>query len=151
MRIGVLKEAQEGETRVAATPNTVAQLVTLGYEIVVEAGAGALSSFNDAAYATAGASIGDPFETQVVFGVNAPSREQLDRLAPHTTLISWLSPMFDEALVADLAKRPRSRSMPYPGSAGRSRWTCSARWPISPATERSSRRRTNSGVSSPVR
>jgi H+-translocating NAD(P) transhydrogenase subunit alpha len=108
MRIGVLKEAQAGETRVSATPNTVEQLLKLGYEVVVEPGAGELSSFSDEAYAAAGASIGDPFEAEaeVVFGVNPPSPQQLDRLKPHATLISWLSPMLDEALVEDLAKRP---------------------------------------------
>ncbi len=102
----MLKEGQPGETRVAATPNTIAQLVKLGYEVVVEPGAGSLSSFSDTAYADAGAVIGDPFDAEVVFGVNAPIREQLDRLAPHTTLISLLSPMFDAALVEDLAGRP---------------------------------------------
>jgi H+-translocating NAD(P) transhydrogenase subunit alpha len=106
MRIGVLREAQLGETRVAATPNTVAQLVKLGYEVVVEPGAGQLSSFSDDAYETAGATIGDPFTGDIVFGVNAPSSEQLDELKPHATLISWLSPMLNEALVEDLAKRP---------------------------------------------
>jgi H+-translocating NAD(P) transhydrogenase subunit alpha len=106
MRIGVLKEAQTGETRVAATPNTVGQLVKLGYEVVVESGAGELSSFSDDAYKTAGATIGDPYAAEIVFGVNAPSSEQLDRLKPHATLISWLSPMFNDALVEDLAQRP---------------------------------------------
>ena len=106
MKIGIPKEAQAGETRVAATPNTVEQLIKLGYELVVEAGAGALSSFPDDAYVAAGAQIGDPFEAEIVLGVNAPSREQLDRLKPHATLISWLSPMLDQALVDDLAKRP---------------------------------------------
>jgi H+-translocating NAD(P) transhydrogenase subunit alpha len=106
MRIGVLKEAQTGETRVAATPNTVGQLLKLGYEVVVESGAGELSSFSDDAYETAGATIGDPYAAEIVFGVNAPSSEQLDRLKPHATLISWLSPMFSDALVEDLAQRP---------------------------------------------
>jgi NAD(P) transhydrogenase subunit alpha len=106
MRIGVLKEAQTGETRVAATPNTVGQLLKLGYEVVVESGAGELSSFSDDAYKTAGATIGDPYAAEIVFGVNAPSSEQLDRLKPHATLISWLSPMFNDALVEDLAQRP---------------------------------------------
>jgi NAD(P) transhydrogenase subunit alpha len=106
MRIGVLREAQLGETRVAATPNTVAQLVKLGYEVVVESGAGQLSSFSDGAYEAAGATIGDPFTGDIVFGVNAPASEQLDKLKPHATLISWLSPMLNEALVEDLAKRP---------------------------------------------
>ena len=106
MRVGIPKEAQAGETRVAATPNTVEQLVKLGYEVVVESGAGALSSFTDAAYEAAGATVGDPFDAEIVFFVNAPAGEQLDKLKPHTTLISWLSPMLDQELVDDLAKRP---------------------------------------------
>ena len=59
MIIGVLKEALPGETRVAATPATVAQLRGLGYDVVVEPGAGAASSFPDEAYVEAGATIGD--------------------------------------------------------------------------------------------
>lgn len=106
MNIGVLKEARPGETRVSATPNTVGQLVKLGYEVVVEPGAGELSSFTDQAYAEAGASIGNPFIADIVFGVNAPSKAQLDQLKEHATLISWLSPMLDQELVDDLAKRP---------------------------------------------
>ena len=106
MRIGIAKEAQAGETRVAATPNTVQQLIKLGYELVVESGAGALSSFTDAAYEAAGATIGDPFQAEIVLAVNAPASAQLDRLAPHATLISWLSPMLDQELVDELAKRP---------------------------------------------
>ena len=50
--------------------------------------------------------LGDPFEAEIVLSVNAPSAEQLDRLKPHATLISWLSPMLDQQLVDDLAKRP---------------------------------------------
>ena len=59
MNIGVLREARAGETRVAATPATVAQLLKLGYDVVVEAGAGAASSVSDRAYIEAGASIGE--------------------------------------------------------------------------------------------
>jgi NAD(P) transhydrogenase subunit alpha len=106
MRIGIPKEAQAGETRVAATPNTVEQLVKLGYDVVVETGAGALSSFTDEAYQAAGAAIGDPFQAEIVLAINAPDGEHLDRLQPHATLISWLSPMLDQVLVDDLAKRP---------------------------------------------
>jgi NAD(P) transhydrogenase subunit alpha len=106
MRIGIPKEAQAGETRVAATPNTVEQLVKLGYDVVVEAGAGELSSFTDEAYAGAGATIGDAYQAEIVLAINAPDSEHLDRLQPHATLISWLSPMLDQELVADLARRP---------------------------------------------
>lgn len=72
MNIGVLSEAQPGETRVSATPTTVAQLIKLGYEVVVDAGAGEASSFTDAAYVDAGATIGDARAADIVFGVNAP-------------------------------------------------------------------------------
>ena len=106
MIIGVLKEAAAGETRVSATPNTVGQLIKLGYEVTVESGAGELSSFPDAAYVEAGATIGDPLLADIVFGVNAPSKAQLDGLKHGATLISWLSPMLDQALVDDLATRP---------------------------------------------
>jgi NAD(P) transhydrogenase subunit alpha len=106
MVIGVLKEARPGETRVAATPTSVAQLVKLGYEVVIESGAGDASSFADAAYAEAGATIGDAVKQDIVFGVNAPSREQLDALKDGATLVSLLSPALDPDLVEDLAKRP---------------------------------------------
>ncbi len=102
----MLKESQAGETRVAATPNTVGQLLKLGYEVTVAAGAGDLSSFGDQAYIEAGAQIGDPFDAEVVLAVNAPSVGQRDSLRPHTSLISWLSPMLDQELVDDLARRP---------------------------------------------
>ncbi len=106
MIIGILKEAREGETRVAATPATVGQLVKLGYEVRVEPGAGGLSSFPDQAYVDAGATTDDPLEADVVLGVNAPSTEQLDQLRPGATLISLIGPALEPELVEDLARRP---------------------------------------------
>ncbi|UTI62257.1 Re/Si-specific NAD(P)(+) transhydrogenase subunit alpha [Paraconexibacter antarcticus] len=106
MVIGVLKEAQAGETRVAATPATVEQLLKLGYEVVVEREAGEASSFTDDAYVDAGASIGDALSADVVFGVNAPSKAQLDGLKQGATLVSLLSPRLDQDMVDDLARRP---------------------------------------------
>ena len=46
MIIGIPRESLPGETRVAATPQTVGQLIKLGYDVVVEAGAGVASSFS---------------------------------------------------------------------------------------------------------
>jgi NAD(P) transhydrogenase subunit alpha len=106
MLIGVLKEAEAAETRVAATPATVAQLLKLGYDVVVEAGAGDASSFADEAYEEAGASIGDPLSADIVFGVNAPSKAQLDGLKEGATLIALLAPRLDAEMVEDLGKRP---------------------------------------------
>ncbi|MDO4697039.1 MAG: NAD(P)(+) transhydrogenase (Re/Si-specific) subunit alpha, partial [Neisseria sp.] len=55
MRIGVPKESAPGETRVACTPATVTQLQKLGFDVVVERGAGLAASLDDAAYEAAGA------------------------------------------------------------------------------------------------
>ncbi|OBK89991.1 Re/Si-specific NAD(P)(+) transhydrogenase subunit alpha [Mycolicibacter sinensis] len=106
MIIGVLSEAQAGETRVSATPATVAQLTKLGYDVVVDAGAGAASDFPDEAYVEAGATIGDARAADIVFGVNAPSTEQLDAMKPGATLVSLLAPALNPDRVQDLARRP---------------------------------------------
>jgi H+-translocating NAD(P) transhydrogenase subunit alpha len=104
--VGVLKEARAGETRVAATPTTVAALQKLGYEVVVEPGAGEPASFTDDAYAGAGARLGDPLAADVVVGVNPPTLAQRDRLKPGATLIAMLNPRLDQEIVADLTQRP---------------------------------------------
>ena len=106
MIIGVAKESRSGESRVAATPSSVTQLLTLGYDVVVEPGAGAASSFTDAAYVDAGATVGDPLKADVVFAVNAPSSEQLDGLRAGATLVGILGPGLNPDLVADLSRRP---------------------------------------------
>ena len=59
MRIGVPAESRPGESRVAATPKTVGQLVGLGYEVVVERGAGERAAFSDEAYGSADAKVVD--------------------------------------------------------------------------------------------
>lgn len=105
MIIGALKEAQPGETRVAATPATVAQLIKLGYEVVVDSGAGVASSFADEAYVEAGASIGDARAADVVLGVNAPSSAQLDGMRPGATVAGLLAPAQNPELLEDLRGR----------------------------------------------
>ena len=59
MKIGIPRESLSGETRVACTPATVALLSKLGFETVVESGAGLAASLDDAAYQTAGATVAD--------------------------------------------------------------------------------------------
>ena len=106
MLIGVLKEAHPDEARVAATPATVTELVKLGYDVVVEPGAGARASFSDDAYFESGASVANLEKADIVFGVNAPSSEQLDALNKGATVVAILSPALSPDLVDDLAKRP---------------------------------------------
>lgn len=105
MRIGVPRETGEHETRVAATPATVVGLTNLGATVVVEPGAGERASFPDAAYAAAGAEIGDPWSCDVVLALRTPDRERLDRLAPGTTLVAMVDPARNPELLADLATR----------------------------------------------
>jgi len=103
--IGVLREAHPGETRVAATPATVAQLLKLEYAVVIEPGAGTASGFTDDAYVEAGATIGAASAGDIVFGINTPGAEQLDGLREGTTLVCLVAPALNPDLLADLARR----------------------------------------------
>lgn len=106
MRIGIPREGRE--RLVAATPATVAQLRKLGYDVVVEQGAGECASYPDEAYADAGASVVDAravWESDVVTAVRAPSPERLASLAEGTTLVAMLAPHSEPALVETLRER----------------------------------------------
>src|SRR5688500_9963576 len=109
LHIGVPRETKARETRVAATPETVTKLVGLGYDVVVESGAGAASSFPDEAYAEAGAAVGTANEAwgaDAVLRVNAPATDEIDRLRDGAVLVSLLSPALNPDLVDALAQRP---------------------------------------------
>ena len=109
MQIGIPRESHAGETRVAATPQTVGALIKLGYSVVVESGAGDASSFSDAAYVEAGASVGDPWGAEVILKVNAPLHDEVDEIAKlkdHATLVSLISPALNPELVEKLSARP---------------------------------------------
>ncbi|HUQ00069.1 MAG TPA: Re/Si-specific NAD(P)(+) transhydrogenase subunit alpha [Aeromicrobium sp.] len=106
--IGVVAESEATETRVAGTPATVAQLIKLGYEVVVESGAGAKSSFADDAYAEVGAGIAsgdDAWRSDIVLKVNPPSLGEVRRLREGATLIGLLAPASNEQLVEALTAR----------------------------------------------
>ena len=108
MQIGIPLETLAGETRVAATPKTVGQLIKLGHSVVVEAGAGAKSSYPDADYAAAGAAIADraqAWSSPVVAKINAPSDEEIALLPDGGTLISLIAPARSPELLEKLTKR----------------------------------------------
>ncbi|MFV8243812.1 Re/Si-specific NAD(P)(+) transhydrogenase subunit alpha [Mycolicibacterium peregrinum] len=106
MLIGIPRESLPGETRVAATPQTVGQIIKLGYAVVVETGAGAASSFSDAAYVDAGAEIGDAWDADVVLKVNAPDDAEIAKVRDGATLVSLISPGLKPELVEKLSTRP---------------------------------------------
>ena len=106
MLIGVPRESRPGETRVAATPKTVEQLIKLGYQVAVEAGAGALASFDDAAFAAAGATVAHPatvWGADIVTKINPPSDEEIALLRQGAILVSLAQPALNPALVDKLA------------------------------------------------
>ncbi|MEV6292809.1 Re/Si-specific NAD(P)(+) transhydrogenase subunit alpha [Streptomyces sp. NPDC051896] len=102
-RVGVVAESVSGETRVAATPATVRQLLGLGYEVVVESEAGAASGFSDQAYLDSGAEIGEAWDADVVLKVNSPSNAEITRLRPGATLVALLAPAQRPELLRTLA------------------------------------------------
>ena len=108
MSIGIVRESLAGETRVAATPATVEQLIKLGYAVLVQAGSGERSSFTDAAFADAGASVvaaDEAWRCDVVFKVNAPSTEEIGLLADGATVISLVAPAQNPDLLDELSQR----------------------------------------------
>ncbi|WP_116114513.1 Re/Si-specific NAD(P)(+) transhydrogenase subunit alpha [Austwickia chelonae] len=108
MRIGIPKETNAGETRVAATPQTVAQLLKLGYEVTVEADAGQRSALSDTAFTDSGATIStveDVWSADIVIKVNEPHDDELARLCDGATLIALLAPRLNQELVDKLTTR----------------------------------------------
>ena len=114
MQLGVPRESTPGERRVAATPDTVKKLVKWGYSVVVESGAGAGATIDDAAYEAAGATI-DPdgdnaWGSDVVFKVNAPGPHgedghEVDRLKEGATIVSLVFPVGKEDLLSRYAAK----------------------------------------------
>ncbi|WP_020121620.1 Re/Si-specific NAD(P)(+) transhydrogenase subunit alpha [Streptomyces canus] len=102
-RVGVVAESVSGETRVAATPATARLLLGLGYEVVVESGAGEASGFDDQAYADVGARIAEAWEADVVLKVNAPTEAEIRRLRRGAVVVALLAPAQDPELLQALA------------------------------------------------
>jgi NAD(P) transhydrogenase subunit alpha len=97
MHIGIPAEVYPGETRVAATPETVKKLTTGGrHSVIIETNAGADSSIPDAGFTAAGASVGcaaDVYKTaDIILKVRRPMDSELPSLRAGTILIGLLSP-----------------------------------------------------------
>jgi NAD(P) transhydrogenase subunit alpha len=107
MKIGVPAETRPGETRVAATPETVKKLAAQ-HEVIVQSGAGLHASVTDEAYAAAGARIGsaqEAFQAELVLKVRAPNADERTLMAPGAALIGMLNPFDTENLAAMADKR----------------------------------------------
>ena len=108
MKIAVLRELADGETRVAATPETVAKFKGLGAEVAVETGAGLLARIPDADYAAAGATVGNAAATikdaDIVLTVRRPRVSSLVGVNPGALVIGAMDPYGNEGEIAALAK-----------------------------------------------
>ncbi|BAO84585.1 NAD/NADP transhydrogenase alpha subunit [Serpentinimonas maccroryi] len=106
MYIGVPAESAAGETRVAATPETVKKLVAQGHSVRVQSGAGVAASAPDAAYQAVGAEVvaaASALGAELVLKVRAPSAPELALMRPGATLVGMLNP-FDAVGLAALAQ-----------------------------------------------
>ena len=96
MKIAVVKESEEGERRVAATPETVKKFVGLGAEVMVESGAGSGASIADSDYEAAGGGVGSRAEVlagaAILLSVQGPDPDILDAAAPGARLAGILNP-----------------------------------------------------------
>lgn len=101
MHIGIPKETRDGETRVAATPETVKKYVGGKHTVVVERGAGTAARYLDDAYEAAGATLGsaqDALGAELVMKVRAPSTAELPHMKPGTVVVGMLDPFDAEGL-----------------------------------------------------
>jgi H+-translocating NAD(P) transhydrogenase subunit alpha len=97
VKIGAPKEVVAGEARVALTPESAAPLQKLGFDCLVETGAGMAAGFSDAAYAAAGVRVVETAEAlwreaDVVVKVRGPEEDEARRLREGQTLISFFWP-----------------------------------------------------------
>jgi NAD(P) transhydrogenase subunit alpha len=108
MRIGIPKEVAAGETRVAATPETVRRLRAAGLEVAVESGAGLGAHYTDEAYRDAGAALVDHAQAlaaDVVFKVHKPTFDEIRHMQRGAVHISLLDMCHDDGTFDALAER----------------------------------------------
>jgi H+-translocating NAD(P) transhydrogenase subunit alpha len=110
VKVAVPKETAPGERRVALVPEIVKKLADAGFEIAVEAGAGAEASFSDQDFEQAGAMIAPSPEellrgAEGVLKVQKPSAEEIELLPEGSILIAFLQPLTDSEGIERLARR----------------------------------------------
>jgi NAD(P) transhydrogenase subunit alpha len=96
LRIAVLAERADGETRVAISPETAKKFTALGATVAVERGAGLNSAISDADYAAAGAELGDAANVasgaDIVLGIQGPDPAMLTGARPGAWIVAGLDP-----------------------------------------------------------
>jgi NAD(P) transhydrogenase subunit alpha len=106
MKIAIPAETEQGEPRVAATPETVKRYTGLGAKVAVEKGAGVKSGIPDADYQAAGGEIGNASvvaDADIVLKVRRPAKGELGAYKPGALVISIMDPYGNDAALADMA------------------------------------------------
>ena len=101
-KIGTPREVFPGEARVALTPESTEKLIKLGFEPLIETGAGAAAGFSDEDYRSAGAEVVETAKdlwskSDIVTKVRQPNEDELEQLSDGKTLISFFNPGGNEA------------------------------------------------------
>ncbi len=109
-RIAITRESHAGETRVAATPESVKKLIALGFSVSVEAGAGLAAAYPDEDYAASGASLVSSLQeavadADILFKVRNPSEAELAALKPGAIFAGLINPYQSKPLLTALAER----------------------------------------------
>ena len=112
MKIGIPKEVHAGEKRVATTPDVAKQLIKLGFEVAIEAGAGSAAHYSDASYVEAGVTVVKNAhevwtESDIILKVRAPelNKGEIDLLHEKQILITFLWPAQNPDLLQKLAEK----------------------------------------------
>lgn len=108
MKIGIPREVSAGESRVAAAPETVDRLRKLGFDVLVERGAGLAATFSDDKYEESGAALGDVNEVwaaDLVIKINAPNDAELGLMSEGTHLLCMIWPKQNPELLEKLRSR----------------------------------------------
>ena len=107
-KIAVLKETAAGETRVAASPETVKKFIALGATVSVEKGAGLSASISDAEYEAVGATLGTATavakDAEILLGVQGPDPKALKAVAKGAWIVAGLDPFGQRKRVDEYAK-----------------------------------------------
>ena len=103
MKIGIPAETRPGETRVAATPETIKKYIAAKHVVIVQAGAGIAASITDEAYLAAGAQIGsaaEVFAAELLLKVRAPDANERALIKSGTVVVGMLNPFDVDNLAA---------------------------------------------------
>lgn len=106
MKIGIPLETQQGETRIAATPETVKKFIAAGHTVFVEKSAGVAAAYPDSAFEAVGATLCDASQAlgaELVLKVRAPSTQELTHMKAGAVLLGMLDP-FNSQAIAEMAQ-----------------------------------------------